>query len=252
MFAEALYLLSGGDGDWIFDYNQRLRQFTDNGVLHGAYGPRLRAWCGVDQLAEVRKRLRDDPSSRRACVVLYDPARDFRDAKDIPCTVTTHFLVRDGKLNATTFMRSQDLWLGFPYDVFSFTLLQEVIARSLDLEPGVYTHITSSLHLYESDLQRAASEGDDLASGEPQSYPTRWETFAPLMQRLVAAANGQERRITGTPADGGWSTMERTLHAYRAWKRGDTAECLRIAHALPEPVNSLFERFTNRYKGSGA
>lgn len=250
MFAEALYLLSGSESDWIFHYNQRLRQFTDKGTLHGAYGPRLRSWHGVDQLAEARERLRKDPSSRRACVVLYDPARDFTDARDIPCTVTIHFLVRDGQLTATTFMRSQDLWLGFPYDVFSFTLLQEVVARSLDLVPGTYTHITSSLHLYESDLERAAQDGEALDLTTPARYPTQWEGLDALMRRLVAVASGEEPRIVGTAGDAGWLTMETTLHAYRAWKRRDLAECRQMAQTLPEPVRTLFDRFTNRYTRS--
>jgi thymidylate synthase len=245
MFADALYLLSGSSDDWIFDYNQRLRNFTDEGRLHGAYGPRLRSWCGVDQLSGIRDRFQQDPSSRRACIVLYDPARDLGEKKDIPCTVAMHFVARDAKLSATTFMRSQDLWLGFPYDVFNFTLLQEVVAESLGLRMGTYTHITSSLHLYERDLEKAARDGDGLDEEVASSYPTPWETFPSLMRRLVETASGRQQQVIGTPADDGWLTLELTLHAYRAWKRGDVDRARQVAQTLADPVRTLFARFTN-------
>ncbi len=63
--AETVWILSGLDADWIYTYNQKLTEFTDGGVLQGAYGPRLRAWAGkVDQLDQVRRELRSGPVSR--------------------------------------------------------------------------------------------------------------------------------------------------------------------------------------------
>jgi len=245
MFADALSLLAGGGSDWIFGYNQRLREFTDGGRLHGEYGPRLRDWYGVDQLAAVRNRLAQDPASRRACVVLYDPARDFGDSRDIPCTVTMHFVVRDSKLTATTFMRSQDLWLGFPYDVFNFTLLQEVIASSLGLELGPYTHITSALHLYESDLAKARNGCGRLEDQMLSQYPVVWEAFDPLMKRLVSVASGEQRQIECSSHNDGWVTFELALHAYRMWKEGDADRTRQLVGMLQDPVRAVFGRFTN-------
>ena len=42
--AEAMWILSGSDDPWIYNYNQRLTRYADHGRLMGAYGPRLRRW----------------------------------------------------------------------------------------------------------------------------------------------------------------------------------------------------------------
>jgi thymidylate synthase len=49
-------------------------------------------------------------------------------------------------------MRSNDIILGLPYDVFIFTMLQEMMANKLSIELGKYHHLTGSLHLYEQHL----------------------------------------------------------------------------------------------------
>ena len=74
--------------------------------------------------------------------------------KDVPCTNTIQFLVRDGKLDMYTSMRSNDAYIGLPHDIFTFTLIQEIIARSLDLRVGIYKHYVSSLHLYNRSLKK--------------------------------------------------------------------------------------------------
>jgi thymidylate synthase len=50
--AETVWILSGSDEAWIYEFNSRLREFADEGVLRGAYGPRIRSWAGtLDQLS---------------------------------------------------------------------------------------------------------------------------------------------------------------------------------------------------------
>ena len=52
-------------------------------------------------------------------------------------------------------MRSNDLWLGFPYDVFQFTCMQVLMSMELGIELGSYTHIAGSLHMYKRDFDKA-------------------------------------------------------------------------------------------------
>jgi thymidylate synthase len=59
------------------------------------------------------------------------------------------FKVRDNKLYMHTFMRSNDLVWGFQYDVFFFTLIQEIMANELNVELGSYNHTATSFHVYE-------------------------------------------------------------------------------------------------------
>ena len=50
-------------------------------------------------------------------------------------------------------MRSNDAFLGLPHDVFCFTMLQEIVARTLSIEVGNYKHVVGSLHLYEQRMR---------------------------------------------------------------------------------------------------
>ena len=77
------------------------------------------------------------------------------DYKDIPCTCNIQFLIREEKLNMYVQMRSNDVFVGLPHDVFAFTMIQEIFAKKLGKKLGVYKHYTTSLHLYETDEDKA-------------------------------------------------------------------------------------------------
>ena len=173
MNAELMWILGGGDAvDDIAWYNGTWRIFSDDGVtLNGAYGRRIRRFPGptkeVDQLAEAVAQLKADPLSRQATVVLFHPELDYRVTKDKPCTNLMRFKIRDNRLQMITFMRSNDVMLGYPYDVFNFTSLQAVVASRLGVELGTYTHIVDSLHIYERDLAWGQAIVDELAATKP-------------------------------------------------------------------------------------
>lgn len=122
---------------------------------YGAYGPRI-----VQQVTDCVDLLERDPSSRQAVCVIWNE-KDLRHAGDKPCTVFMQFLVRKsptGEFDALelhTHMRSQDVWLGVPYDVFMFTQLQHTVASELRLPVGRFVHHVTSLHIYERDLDAA-------------------------------------------------------------------------------------------------
>lgn len=149
---ELLWYLSGSnDLKDISKYSKVWERMSDDGeTLNSAYGYRIFTKYGFNQLEYVEEALRRDAFSRQAVIHIKD-AIDYREhpTKDVPCTLTLQFLVRNGKLNLTVHMRSNDLWTGFPYDVFSFTAFQIILAFRLGLDIGTYTHTAGSLHLYE-------------------------------------------------------------------------------------------------------
>lgn len=137
--------------------------YANDGIFWGAYGPRAAGDVGL--VVDLLKR---DPDSRQAVISLYDSDRDLGrpDLKDVPCTVAIQFFLRDrvnrlgGKqLNMWVVMRSNDAWLGLPYDLGQFSLLQFAVAQSLDAAVGTYTHSVGSMHLYERDWEAAAKIG---------------------------------------------------------------------------------------------
>jgi thymidylate synthase len=45
-------------------------------------------------------------------------------------------------------MRSNDVYLGLPYDIAMFSVFQQMMAYELDIEVGRYYHSVGSLHFY--------------------------------------------------------------------------------------------------------
>lgn len=226
--AETVWHLSGTDAPWIFTYNGRLREFADDGVLRGAYGPRMRNWGGkVDQLANVVNLLRDDPDSRRALIQLYDPAQDAEGHKDVPCTLCFRFHLRAGRLHMSTTMRGQDVWIGLPYDLFFFTTLHELVAGWLDAQPGEYHHHVSSLHIYDRDLEQAEALSEVNVGEEMPPLATPWKGFDELLAQV---------QIGEPVAHPGWQAMGETMRSYRLWKDGQRDMAWRVADACDGPL----------------
>ncbi len=222
--AETVWILSGSDAPWIYEFNGQLRQYAeDDGILRGAYGPRMRCWDGsVDQLALALSTLQGDPDSRRAVIQLYDPARDAGGHRDVPCTLGYRFHLRHGRLHMATTMRSQDLWTGLPYDIFAATTLHELMAGWLGAELGEYHHHVDSLHVYERDLDKVIAVLDAAVAspGKLPSLETPWEGFDALL------ADVRSGRTVGHP---GWDIMSAVLASYQQWKRGNRDAAVRSA-----------------------
>lgn len=145
---ELLWYLSGNNKlDAIKRYSKAWESLSDDGeTINSAYGYRIFEQFGFDQWEYVKGLLKKDPNTRQAVIHIKDASN--KPTKDTPCTVSLQFLLRNGQLNLTVYMRSNDIWLGFPYDVFSFTCMQIIMAFELGVEIGEYTHIAGSLHLY--------------------------------------------------------------------------------------------------------
>lgn len=145
---ELLWYLSGSNKvSDISKFSSAWRGLSDDGeTVNSAYGYRIFEKFGFDQWEHVKSLLQKDPNSRQAIIHIKDPSNE--PTKDLPCTLTLQFLLRDGRLHLITNMRSNDIWLGFPYDVFSFTCLQIMMAMELGVAIGEYVHMAGSMHLY--------------------------------------------------------------------------------------------------------
>lgn len=160
--AEAFWILSGDNRvETIAPYNKNIAQFSDDGkTFFGAYGPKVAA-----QIDFVVKSLLGDRMTRQAVITLWrenPPA-----TKDVPCTVALTFNIRDGRLNCHVFMRSSDAWLGFPYDVFNFSMIALNVLSSYNenvSDPkanharlGTLYFTAVSSHLYQKNWEDAAT-----------------------------------------------------------------------------------------------
>jgi thymidylate synthase len=164
MIGELLWYLSGNPKlEAIQLYTHAWDRMSDDGErVNSNYGARIQnAVCEesgerFNQLEMVEHLLTIDPASRQAVIHIKQP-RDLvlHPSKDVNCTVCLQFFIRDGKLYLTTYMRSNDLWMGFPNDVFQFTCIQIYLAMRLGVQLGTYTHIAGSLHLYQRDYEKS-------------------------------------------------------------------------------------------------
>ncbi len=156
---EKLQYLSGvTDPECLIYYNGNFANFKNAyGFFDGAYPERLSYWY-----KHVYELLKADPDTRQAVMSIYG-VQDRHKSADIPCTVMFQFLLRNGKLNMISYMRSNDLLWGFPYDTSGFCFIQQTLAAMLKVEVGTYELHAGSLHLYterEDQLTRLMTSQD--------------------------------------------------------------------------------------------
>jgi len=161
--AETLWVLAGrNDIKFLSMFLPRAADFSDDGeVWRAGYGPRIRKWYGfddngnakeVDQIEFVIKQLLKDPNSRQAIISIWDPAKEdtVEKTKDFCCCNWIHFMIRDGALDCTVVVRSNDaIWGLSSINVYEWTVLQEILANVLGVKVGQYYHMSDSLHLYQ-------------------------------------------------------------------------------------------------------
>jgi thymidylate synthase len=205
--------LIGGfsDPNWAVRYAPNLERFREPNSQRfwGAYGERI-----GQQLPAVVEKLIQDPYTRQAVITLWRPELDNQPGMlDYPCTIAIGFSIAGSTmddLDMRVTMRSNDAWLGLPYDMFQFGQLQQTVANVLGLFPGKYTHTAWSMHLYQDNIEVSYKVTDrpvDRADNEvqPIGFGTDKDSIKQVMNRAHAVAfSGLEEREIGP-----WSESER-------------------------------------------
>lgn len=216
------YLAKTNDLSFISYYIPPYKEVADGDEIFGGYGPRLFNWRDLNQVANVIDVLRKKPYSRQAVIQLFDAYDIVEKHKDIPCTCTLQFMIRHDKLHMFTNMRSNDVHWGLPHDVFCFTMLQEIVARSLSVEVGTYKHAVGSLHLYVQHIsaaKRFLNEGWQPTEAAMPPMPTGdpWPGITLLLQAesaiRTAGAFDDTRLGDVNPY---WADLIRLLQVFRS------------------------------------
>jgi hypothetical protein len=173
--------------------NNAFEAYMNNGRLIGAYGPRL-----YHQMENVVRLICQDPDTRQAAALVWrgdETTLALMGNKDVPCTVALSWNVRNGKLNASTVMRSNDVFLGVAYDFWMFTRLQMTLAWALGLELGDYRHHAISLHAYERDWDKVNEFIIDPEEPKlPGGYTDGFDVPGTLLSEDEAIARWREAR----------------------------------------------------------
>jgi dihydrofolate reductase/thymidylate synthase len=135
-------------------YGYQWRHFNAPYLLDGEGRP-LRPKGGIDQLANVVHLIKNDPHSRRILMTSYNPAQASQGVL-YPChSITIQFYVQDVYLDMSCYNRSQDLFLGVPYNIASSALLLSVVARLTSKTPRYLSMVMGDTHLYECHVDQA-------------------------------------------------------------------------------------------------
>ena len=219
---ELLWYLAGNDELSFIKYYIKDYKADHEGAEHvrAAYGPRLYNG-GSNQLRLIIDLLRQKADTRRAVIPIYQPQDLQSDLVEVPCTCTLQFFLRRRRLELIAHMRSNDAYKGLPGDIFAFTMIQEIVAAALDVEPGRYKHMVGSLHLYDSDkpcAQEFLAEGFQHSIAMPMM--PRGDQFAQIDMLLTFERDTRLAKQPEMPADLShyWQDLATLLSIFRAAK----------------------------------
>ena len=162
VLVELLWFLRGDtNARWLQERGVRIwNEWADaNGDLGPIYGKQWRSWGkadgdSVDQLGEIVREIRRNPSSRRLVVSAWNVG-ELAQMRLPPCHLLFQFHVAGGRLSCQLYQRSGDLFLGVPFNIASYALLTCMVAQVCDLEPGEFVHTLGDVHLYRNHLDQA-------------------------------------------------------------------------------------------------
>ena len=153
-----------------------------NGDLGPVYGFQWRNWNndGIDQISNLINDLKNNPSSRRHLIsawnpsVLPDTSKSFETnvangkAALPPCHAFFQFHVINGKLSCQLYQRSADIFLGVPFNIASYSLLNIMIAQVCNLKVGDFIHTFGDAHIYCNHFDQMKLQ----LTREPRKLPT--------------------------------------------------------------------------------
>ncbi|MDP3294444.1 MAG: thymidylate synthase [Nevskia sp.] len=130
----------------------------ENGDLGPVYGKQWRKWetadgHSVDQVQLLVDTIKENPASRRQIVSAWNPG-DIPSMALAPCHCLFQTAVIGGKLHLQLYQRSCDVFLGVPFNIASYALLQLMLAQQCDLEPGTFVWTGGDVHIYSNHVEQ--------------------------------------------------------------------------------------------------
>ena len=122
------------------------------GNLGPVYGKQWVRWSAgngrtFNQIERVIENIRTNPDSRRHIVNAWNVA-DLEEMALPPCHMFFQFYVAGGRLSCQLYVRSNDLFLGAPFNIAEYALLVHMVAQQCDLVPGELVYTIGDAHIY--------------------------------------------------------------------------------------------------------
>jgi thymidylate synthase len=149
------YLWDNNCHIWDGDYKKSGR--TD-GELGPIYGKQWRDCSGVDQIQNLINELKTNPDSRRLMVSAWNVS-ELDQMVLPPCHYGFQCYVREGKyLSLMWNQRSVDTFLGLPFNIASYALLLEILAKAVQMVPDQLIGSLGDVHLYSNHIEQAKEQ----------------------------------------------------------------------------------------------
>lgn len=121
----------------------------------------------VDQIAQLVEMIKTTPDSRRLIVSAWNPGDVPRMALP-PCHTMWQVRVLNNKLHLQLYQRSADMFLGVPFNIASYALLQVMLAHVTGYEPGDFVHTLGDAHIYSNHMDQVQLQ----LSRTPKALPS--------------------------------------------------------------------------------
>ena len=122
------------------------------------YGVQWRNWNGVDQIKKLIDDLSSNPNGRRHILSAWNVEKIDSMALP-PCHVMSQFYVSESnRLSCQMYQRSADMFLGVPFNIASYALLQSIIANILNLRLGEFVHTFGDAHIYKNSINQVKEQ----------------------------------------------------------------------------------------------
>lgn len=127
----------------------------------------------TDQISNIIRLLRTDKQSRRIFLSAWNPC-DLQKTVLPPCHVSAQFYVDDDDgLSCHMYQRSCDVFLGLPFNIFSYTVLTYILATKCDLVPRRLHISLGDTHIYTNHLQQVKEQLSRSALCNPKLFLSR-------------------------------------------------------------------------------
>lgn len=123
---------------------------------------------GIDQIQNLIAQLKTNPDSRRLMVSAWNVG-ELDQMVLPPCHYGFQCYVREGKyLSLMWNQRSVDTFLGLPFNIASYALLLEILAKAVQMVPDQLIGSLGDVHLYNNHIEQAKEQ----IQREPYELPT--------------------------------------------------------------------------------
>ena len=129
--------------------------YNQDGSIHG-YNVYYQT-IEVDQVKNVIEQIKHNPVSRRLVVSAWNPA-ELDIATLPPCHYSYQFSVDGDKLSLMYQMRSNDLFLGCPFNIASYALLLHIVARITNKVPHELIASLGDCHIYKNHIEQVKEQ----------------------------------------------------------------------------------------------